>query len=460
MTDSATRSRAEKQERLRALLTARLNRPDGGEAPRGDDSHGSPIVPVPRTDAGLPLSLAQERLWLVDRLRPDSATYNVPAGLRLRGVLDEGALERALAEVVRRHESLRTTLAERDGERVQVIHPFTGFALPAEDLTGLPEADREAAVRARAAEVAGAPFDLAAGPLVRARLLRLAADDRVLLVCMHHVVTDGWSMGVLFTELTRLYGAFAEGKPSPLPELPLQYADYAAWQRTSAGAAAMARHRAYWKARMAGAPALLELPTDRPRTARRLDEAGTVPFDLPAPLTARLEALARAEGATLYMVLVAAFQLLLGRYAGSDDVCVGSPVAGRTRVEMEGLIGFFVNTVVLRTRLDGDPTFRVLLDRVRTATLEAYEHQALPFETLVADLQPERSAGWSPVFQAMIALLNADGGSGSLPGVTLKAVEMDTGTAMFDLSLNLVPRNGGLGGTLKYAADLWEHETI
>jgi amino acid adenylation domain-containing protein len=426
---------------------------------RGDDDAAlPPILPVARTGA-LPLSFAQERLWLEDRLRPESAVYNVPAGLRLRGALDADALERALGEVARRHEALRTTLAERDGARVQVVHPFAGFALPVEELPG-EEAEREAAARGRMEAEAARPFDLERGPLVRARLLRLAADDHVLLVCMHHVVTDGWSMGVLFRELAALYAAFREGRPSPLPELPVQYPDFAVWQRDRARGDGMAGHLAYWRERMAGAPALLELPTDRPRRSRRSDAGGGVPIDLPAELTGRLEALARAEGASLYMVLLAAFQLLLGRYAASEDVVVGSPVAGRTRPETEGLIGFFVNTVVLRTALGGNPSFRALLGRVRTGTLEAYEHQELPFEALVAELRQERSPGHSPVFQVMVALHNADGSGGPLPGLTVEPVETEVGTAMFDLTLLLAPHAGGVGGTLVYASDLWERASI
>jgi amino acid adenylation domain-containing protein len=424
---------------------------------RGEDADLPPVVPVTRRGP-LPLSLAQERLWLADRLRPESAVYNVPAAVRLRGALDADALERALGEIVRRHEALRTTFAERDGARVQVIHPFAGFTLPVEELSG--DADAEEAVRERVAAEAARSFDLERGPLIRTALLRLADDEHVLLVCMHHVVTDGWSMGVLFRELAALYAAFREGRPSPLAELPVQYPDFAVWQRTHARADALARHVAYWRERMAGAPALLELPTDRPRPVQRSDAGGGVPIDLPAALTERLEALARAEGASLFMVLLAAFQLVLGKYAGSQDVVVGTPVAGRTRAETEGLIGFFVNTVVLRTSLAEDPSFRALLGRVRTGTLEAYEHQDLPFETLVAELQPERSSAHSPVFQVMIALQNADGSGGELPGLRAEAMAAETRTAMFDLSLMLAPREDGVGGTLMYASELWDRETV
>ncbi len=418
-----------------------------------------PVAPAQR-DGALPLSFAQERLWLVDRLQPGGSVYNVPAAMRLRGALDVDALQRALGEIVRRHEALRTTFAERDGAPVQVIAPFAGFTLPVEDLAALDDAECEAQVRRRATDDAARPFDLSAGPLFRARLLRLGCGDHVLLLCMHHIVTDGWSMGVLFHELSALYAAFREGAESPLPQLRVQYADYAVWEREQLRGEALERHLAYWRERMAGAPALLELPTDHPRPAVQTHRGAQVPVELPVDLMARLEALGRGEGATLYMVLLAAFSVLLSRYAGSDDVVVGSPVAGRTRRETEGLIGFFVNTVVVRTELGGDPSFREVLRRVREATLGAYEHQDLPFEHLVAELQPERSLGHSPLFQVLVALQNADASGGELPGLTTEPVDAEIGTAMFDLSLMLAAHEGGLGGALTYATDLWERRTI
>ncbi|HEX2081286.1 MAG TPA: condensation domain-containing protein, partial [Longimicrobium sp.] len=336
-----------------------------------------PVVPVERTGA-LPLSFAQERLWFIDRLEPGSAVYNMPMARRLGGALDEAALERSLREIVRRHEALRTVFAEVDGSPVQVIAPFDGFALPVEDLSGLGETDREAAVGRRAGEEAARPFDLAAGPLFRAALLRLGGEDHVLLLSMHHIVSDGWSMGVLVRELSALYAAYREGRESPLPELPVQYADYAVWQREQLAGEVLDRQLAYWKERLAGAPGLLELPTDHPRPAVQAYRGATVPFEISLELLERLQALGRSEGATLYMTLLGAFQVLLGRYAGSEDVVVGSPIAGRTRREVEELIGFFVNTLVLRTDLSGNPSFREVLRRVREATLGAYEHQEVP----------------------------------------------------------------------------------
>ncbi|HEU4556496.1 MAG TPA: amino acid adenylation domain-containing protein, partial [Longimicrobium sp.] len=418
-----------------------------------------PVVPAERTGA-LPLSFAQERLWFIDRLEPGSATYNLPAAVRLTGALDEAALERALGEIVRRHEALRTVFAEVDGAPVQVIAAFGGFALPVEDLSGLGEADREAAVRRRAGEEATRPFDLSAGPLFRVTLLRLGEEDHVLVLAMHHIISDGWSMGVLNRELSALYEAYREGRDSPLPELPVQYADFAVWQREQLAGEVLERRLAYWRERLAGAPGLLELPTDHPRPAVQTYRGASVPVELSPELLERLQALGRSEGATLYMTLLGAFQVLLGKYAGSEDVVVGSPIAGRTRSEVEELIGFFVNTLVLRTGLGGDPSFREVLRRVREATLGAYEHQEVPFERLVEELQPERSLSHSPLFQVMFALQNADDGGGALPGLEVSGVGAAMEIAKFDLSLSLAATSSGLRGGVTYSTDLFDRSTV
>jgi amino acid adenylation domain-containing protein len=418
-----------------------------------------PVVPVDRAGA-LPLSFAQERLWFIDRLEPGSTTYNIPAALRLAGALDEAALERALGEIVRRHEALRTVLGEVDGSPVQVIAPFGGFTLPVEDFAGLGKADREAAVRRRVTEEAARPFDLSTGPLFRAALLRLGAEDHVLLLSMHHVVSDGWSMGVLFRELSALYEAYLAGSESPLAEPAVQYADYAVWQREQLAGEALDRQLAYWRERLAGAPALLELPTDRPRPPVQSHRGARERFDLPSALLDRLQALGRSEGATLYMVLLSAFQLLLSKYSGSEDIVVGSPIAGRTRREVEELIGFFANTLVLRTDLSADPTFRELLGRVRQGTLGAYEHQEVPFEKLVAELQPERSLSHAPLFQVLFTLQNAEGRGDALGGVRVSGAGAELESAKFDLSLTLAPTAQGLRGVLTYSTDLFERGTI
>jgi amino acid adenylation domain-containing protein len=418
-----------------------------------------PVVPAGRTGA-LPLSFAQERLWFIDRLEPGSAVYNIPVAWRLGGALDVDALERSLGEIVRRHEALRTVFAEADGSPVQVITPFGGFALPVEDLSGPGEADREAAVRRRAGEEARRPFDLAAGPLFRAALLRLGQGDHVLLLTMHHVVSDGWSMGVLTRELSALYAAYRAGGESPLPELAVQYADYAVWQREQLAGAVLDRQVAYWKERLAGAPELLELPTDHPRPAVQAFRGAHERIELSLELLERLQALGRSEGATLYMTLLGAFQVLLSKYSGSEDVVVGSPIAGRGRKEVEELIGFFVNTLVLRTDLSGDPSFRETLRRVRQVTVGAYEHQEVPFERLVAELQPERSLSHAPLFQVMFALQNAGGPGGALPGLNVRGVEGEQTSAKFDLSLTLSATPRGLRGGLTYSTDLFERSTI
>ncbi|HEX8273687.1 MAG TPA: amino acid adenylation domain-containing protein [Longimicrobiaceae bacterium] len=425
---------------------------------RAEPSTLPPVAPADRSGP-LPLSFAQERLWFLHRLQPRSAAYNVPAALRLRGALDVSALGTALGGIVRRHEALRTVFPERDGAPVQVVAPFGAFALPVEDLAGLGEAVREAEVRRRVAEDAARPFDLAAGPLFRASLLRLAADDHVLLACMHHVVSDEWSVGVLLRELSALYAAFVRGVESPLPALPVQYADYAVWQREQLRGEALERQTAYWRERLAGAPALLELPTDRPRPAVQAHRGALERVELPRELRERLAALGRGEGATLFMTLLAAWQALLARWSGQDDVVVGSSIAGRTRRETEGLIGFFLDTLVLRTDLSGDPTFREALRRVRDVTLGAYEHQEVPFERLVEELRPERSLGHAPLFQVMFVLQGAEAAELGLPGVEVEALAADAGTSKFDLTLSMAAHPGGLAAELEYDTELFERAT-
>ncbi|HVG43767.1 MAG TPA: amino acid adenylation domain-containing protein, partial [Longimicrobium sp.] len=444
--------RSELSAAKRALIEARL---------RGQ-VRSSGIVPRAQR-GGAPLSFAQERLWFIDRLEPGSAVYNVHVAWRL-GPLDAGVLERALGEIVRRHEALRTTFREVDGSPVQVIAPFDGFTLPVEDLSGLGEADREVEARRRAGEEAKRSFDLAAGPLFRAVLLRLDGESHVLLLSMHHLVSDGWSMGVFFREMSALYAAYREGRESPLPELGVQYADYAVWQREQLRGERLERHLAYWRERLAGAPELVELPTDHPRPAVQTFRGASERIELPGELLARLRALGRSEGATLYMVVLSAFQVLLSKYGGSEDIVVGTPIAGRTRDEAAGLVGFFVNTLVLRTDLGGDPSFREVLRRVRRVTLGAYEHQELPFEKLVAELQPERSLSHSPLFQVEFTLDDAEeSGGGAAESSTESGTEggdPDVTFAKFDLALTLAATRRGLRGGLIYGTDLFERGTI
>jgi amino acid adenylation domain-containing protein len=407
-----------------------------------------------------PTSFAQQRLWLVDQLEPGSAFYNVPVATRLKGPLDTQALERSLAEIVRRHEALRTTISVVEGEPVQVVAPSVEASLPVVDLRHLHEEAREVEAHRLAEEEARTPFDLAQGPLIRTTLLRIGEQDHMLLLTMHHIVSDGWSMQVFYEEMESLYNAYIAGQPSPLPELPVQYADYAVWQREWLQGETLKAQLDYWKVQLAGAPPLLELPTDRPRPPAQTYGGGHETIHLPVSLARQLEALGRREGATLFMVLLAAFDTLLHRYTGQSDVVVGSPIAGRTRQEIEGLVGFFVNTLVLRTSFEGDPTFRETIRRVRETALGAYDHQDVPFERLVEELQPERSLGRTPFFQVMFVLQNAAISDPKLQGIESHTFIVDSGTAKFDLSLDMLNDEEGLHGVLEYNLDLFDTATI
>ncbi|HEU0079696.1 MAG TPA: amino acid adenylation domain-containing protein, partial [Longimicrobiaceae bacterium] len=381
--------------------------------------------------------------------------------LRLRGALCTAALRAALDELVRRHEALRTVFGERGGAPVQVIRQPAPTPLPVLDLRGLPDGAREAEAGRLAAGEALRPFDLARGPLLRGTLLRLADREHALLFTMHHVVSDGWSLDVLVREVSALYGAFARGEPSPLPELPVQYADYAVWQRGWLAGEVLEEQIGYWKDRLAGAPPLLEVATDRPRTTAQSARAGSHLFRLPAEVSRRLRDLSQRESATLFMTLLAAWQALLGRYAGQEDVVVGTPIAGRTRGETEGLIGFFVNMLALRGDLSGDPAWSELLGRVRETALGAYSHQDLPFERLVDELGVERSLAHSPVFQAIFALQRPGGGGRlSLGELELEPFGGGEGLTRFDLSLAVVEGEEGLAGRLVYRAALFEAATM
>ncbi|HEX2211417.1 MAG TPA: amino acid adenylation domain-containing protein, partial [Longimicrobium sp.] len=417
-----------------------------------------PIVPLPRTGEA-PLSFGQKRLWYLDRVEPGKAAYNVAGVARLSGALDVAVLERALGEIVRRHEALRTVFQARDGAAVQVIAPFAGLSLPVEDLGSLDADAREAGAERRILEEAALPFDLAAGPLFRPGLLRLADDEHVLLLTVHHALSDGWSMDVLYRELGELYTAFADGRESPLAEPALQYGDYAAWQQAHLGGEWLREELGWWKERLAGAPALLELPTDHARPAVQTYAGARETVGFPAELAERLEALARREGASLYMVLMAAWQVLLGRYAGMDDVVVGSPIAGRTRREVQDVIGFFTNTLVLRTDLSGDPRFSEVLRRVREVTLGAYEHQDVPLEQVVRAVAPGRSLSHAPLFQVMFVMQT--GGPGPrMPAIEARVSETHPGTAKLDLTLSLTREADGLGGYLEYGTDLFQGATV
>ncbi|WP_147333293.1 condensation domain-containing protein, partial [Archangium gephyra] len=340
-----------------------------------------PLVPAPRSGP-LPLSFAQQRLWFLDQLEPDSPLYNLPAAIRLEGTLDLAALRHGFQELVRRHESLRTTFRSEAGQPLQVIAPSVSFPLELIELSGVPSEQREAEVLRLAQEDAQRPFNLSTGPLFRTHLLRLSANEHVLLLNMHHIISDGWSSGVLVRELAALYEAHLQGKPAALPELAVQYADYALWQRQWRSEV-LEQQLSYWSKQLAGMPQALELPTDKARPPVQSFRGASIPVVLSKPLSEKLEQLCEREGVTPFMALLAAFQLLLSRYSGQEDIAVGSPIAGRQQAELEGLIGFFVNTLVLRSRVDARASFRSLLSQVRSTTLDAFEHQDVPFEKLV-----------------------------------------------------------------------------
>jgi amino acid adenylation domain-containing protein len=418
-------------------------------------------APIPRTlDGGpAPLSYAQERLWFLEQLAPGNPAYHDHAALRLRGRLQVPALRRALAEIVRRHEALRTTFAVTEGRPVQVVTPATP-ELMVMDLPDRPATAQAAEVRRLAVEQARQPFDLRHGPLLRSTLLRLSPREHVLLLAAHHIVSDGWSMALFLGELGALYEAFSAGRPSPLDPLPLQYSDVARWQRRGSQDAELSRQLAWWRRELEGAPEALALPTDRPRTAAPGFDGATCRLALSERLTADLRALARSEGATLFMVLLAGFQLLLARWVNQEQVLVGSPVAGRSRSELEGLIGCFVNTLVLRADLKGDPSFRDLLGQVRERCLGAYAHQDLPFNRLVEELRPSRSLHGTPLFQVMFVLHSLPLPEVKLPQLEVTLLPFDVGVAPFDLSLALSEVQDGLDGGVTYRTDLFERATI
>ncbi|MGC2777759.1 MAG: amino acid adenylation domain-containing protein [Bradyrhizobium sp.] len=449
---------------LRALFEAPTVRELAGriEAEQPGDAGAAlpPLLRLSDRPDQLAMSYAQERLWFLDQLGLVGAAYNMPFALRLEGALDVVALERSLSELVRRHETLRTHFAVVDGQGLQVIDAAGSFCLVQPDLSGLGAEAQEAEVRRLVQEEVSHRFELTRGPLFRATLIRVGARDHVLLTTMHHIVSDGWSIGVLTREVAALYEAFSQGRPSPLAELTVQYADYALWQRSWLEGEVLQQQVGYWKAHLQGAPAALELPTDRGRSAVASFAGGAVNFALSSELSAKLAALARREGATLYMVLLAAYQLVLTRYSGQDDIVVGSPIAGRRRPELEGLIGFFVNTLAMRTDLSWDPTFVELLQRVKEVALGAYAHQDLPFEKLVEELQPVRDLSRQPVFQVSFALQNTPQDAIELPALSLRLLGSEHRTSLFDLTLFMRETEQGLVGTFEYASDLFDRSTI
>jgi amino acid adenylation domain-containing protein len=417
-----------------------------------------PILPVSR-DGDIPLSFAQQRLWFLAQLEPDSCAYNMPYVFNLKGLLNVTALEQSLAEIVRRHEILRTTFPSMDGQPIQVISSDIALTLPIVDLRKLSPDQQEAEIQRLIAEEARLPFALARESL-RVKLLRLAKEQHMFFLTMHHIVFDGWSLKLFFRELAVLYKAFSTGNLSPLSELRIQYADFAHWQHEWLSGEVLEAQLSYWKQQLDSAPAILKLPTDRPRLPVQTHRAAYQALVLPKTLTEALQVLRQREGVTLFMALLAAFQTLLYRYTEQEDIIIGTPIAERNREETEELIGFFINSLVLRTDFSGNPTFRELLGRVRKLTIDAYAHQELPFEKLVEELQPERNLSHTPLFQVMFTFQNAPMEELKLPDVTVSTVAVSTDTAKFDLTLSMEETEAGLKGVLEYSTDLFEAATI
>jgi len=431
---------------------------------REQNRHSHPAAPatgVARRPEILPLSFAQQRLWFIEKQQEPNATYNVPVAIRLEGALDPDLLAHCFNEIVARHETLRTTFGERDGCAHQVIAKELRIKPRLLDLRAFEHGrNQEEALRNEIADEIKQPFDLTEAPLIRLVLLTLAADSHVLLITIHHIVTDGWSMGVLIRELGALYEAFRNGKTSPLTPLSIGYADFACWQREWLTGAVLEKELSYWKGQLANLPSELRLPTDCPRTGNLTQAGRTFRFRLSAELSGKLRGLAEQEDATLFMVLLAGFSVLLCRYTGQEDIVIGSVIANRNRHEIESLIGLFVNTLVLRSDLHGNPTFSELLRRVRSMALDAYAHQDLPFERLVDELHTDRDINRNPVFQVLFALQNAPQEELRLPGLRINSMPVDTGTAKFDLYLSHDMRNGQLHGAFEYRTDLFCEATI
>ncbi|MBA2283897.1 MAG: amino acid adenylation domain-containing protein, partial [Ktedonobacteraceae bacterium] len=443
--DTRDQSMSAKKKELLALLLEE----------EGFHTHQKQTI-VPRKMSGSPpLSFAQQRLWFLNQLAPGNSFYNVPGLIRLKGCLDAALLERSLNEIVRRHDALRTSFPERDGKPHQLIISSLNVPLPVVDLQGLAESEREAIARQLARAEARQPFDLCNGPLIRVTLLRLAEREHVLLLDMHHIICDGWSMGVFFTELAALYEAYRMEQPSPLPPLPVQYTDYALWQREWLEDQVQYQQMRYWRQQLEHAPTLLELPADFSRPALQSFQGAAEMFTLSPELTKKIHLLGQQTGTTVFMVLLATFDVLLYRYTGQTDLIVGTPIANRRRPEIEGLIGFFVNTLAMRVNLDGNPTFLALLERVKEVALGAYAHQDLPFERLVEELQPERHLSHTPLVQVLFAVQNARMEPQQIPGLTLHIEAFDEGTAPFDLSLFFTERGAAFEVALVYSTDLF-----
>ena len=418
------------------------------------------ISRVPRNQP-LPLSFAQQRLWVLDQIEPNNPLYNIPRAVRLKGVLNTKAFIDALNEIVRRHESQRTTFTKaKDGSPVQVISELLTLDVPVIDLTTQTQSQRELAATEVAAEESRTPFDLAKGPLLRAKILKLDRQDHVLLLTMHHIASDAWSAGVFFQELSTLYTAFCEGKPSPLPELAIQYADYAAWQRKFLQGKVLEDQLDYWREHLKAAPPLLQLPSDRARPDIRKFDGAYEPIPLPKDVTDAMKAFSQQESVTPFMTLLAAFKALLSRYSGQQHIVLGTDIANRTTAETERLIGFFINLLPLHTDLSGNPSFRDLVLRVREVALGAYAHQDIPFDKLVEDLQPERNLSHNPIVQALFVMQNIPSQKRELPGLELAPFPMSITRSKFDVAVFMRDRGSEMIQDWLYSTELFEKSTI
>ncbi len=437
----------------RELLSLMLKRKGVGSEPAG-------AIPR-RPDAGpCWLSFGQERMWFFEQLEPGTDVYNVSAAMRLKGPLNMQALRESVGEILRRHESLRTVFKSVEGVPVQIAVEVNEPPVAEIDMRGSPPEAREARTLQLADEEVRRPFDLTRGPMLRCAIFRLAEEEHVAVLVMHHIASDGWSLRVLIEEFGALYDAFSAGRPSPLAEPPIQYADFAHWQRGWLQGEVLETQLAYWERQLEGAPTTSSIPPDFPALSARTFRGARQSLMLPAELSERLKELSRQEGVTLFMLLLAAFVTLLHRYTGEEDIVVGTPIANRNRVETEKLIGFFVNTLVMRADLSGEPSFRELLRRVREVALGAYAHQDVPFERLVQQLRPERDMSLAPLFRVLFALQNAPTGKLELSNLSLTPVETGRAIAKFDLFMAMSDDEQGLGAALEYNTDLYEGKTI
>ena len=409
-----------------------------------------------------PTSYAQRRLWFLDQFDRGSPYYNIPTAIRITGPLDVQVLEDALNEIVARHEALRTVFIARDGEPYQVVYPEMRVQIPVVDLRDRPAEEREEEAMRLAREEARRSFDLSTGPMFRVLVIRLDAEDAIVVLNLHHIIADGWSMAVLVREVAILYDAFSRGKPSPLPELEIQYGDFAEWQREYLQGEVLEEQLSYWKQALDGLPPVLELPTDHPRPAVFSSRGASWSFRIPRELVEQVKRLAQRESATPFMAFLAAFEALLHRYSGQETIAVGTPVANRTQAEIEPLIGVFINTLVLRADFDPGMGFRELLHQTRERALSAYAHQDLPFEMMVDELQPERDMSHTPLFQVMFIMQNTplQGSGQQVSDIHMRVLELDAGTATFDITYSLAEQATGMHVSVEYSTDLFGLSTI